>query len=146
MMEIMIKLILQTTQLTRDISSIVFDVFLVPVASKFVLLATQQGGRYARATSVAGHGLGPPQIYVLAALLTYLAERDGATSVGAANLTSSGTFTFQEKSKLVRMCKVGEMFNQEFKKTILVPRAHAGLLAPADSGEGSLSRCEMLLL
>ena len=44
MMEIMIKLILQTTQLTRDISSIVFDVFLVPVASKFVLHATQQGG------------------------------------------------------------------------------------------------------
>ena len=37
----------------------------------FVESASRQGRRYALATQQAGHGLGPPQIYVFAALLAF---------------------------------------------------------------------------
>ena len=50
--------------------------------------------------------LGPPQFYVFAVLLTCLAERNSATRVDAANLTSLGTFTILKQ------------FNQEFKQLI----------------------------
>ena len=45
----------------------------------------------------------PPQFYVFAVLLTCLAERNSATRVDAANLTSLGTFTILKQ------------FSQEFK-------------------------------
>ena len=64
LMDTLLKLVLQTTQLNRDLQGVLLDVFLVPTASSFVELASKQGKRYANATMVAGHGLGPPQIYM----------------------------------------------------------------------------------
>ena len=82
-----------------------FDVCLVPASSSFVALATQQGKRYSAATAVAGHGLGPPQIYVFAALLTWMAELDTASSVDAANLRQWKEMTLQHRQEVVRVCK-----------------------------------------
>ena len=60
MLQVVMKLVMQCVQGVREVSGILFDVFLLPAASPLCTLCTQQGKRYARATEEGGHGLGPP--------------------------------------------------------------------------------------
>ena len=118
-MEVMIKCILQTVQGLRDVSGVVLDVCLVPAISRLVELTRQQGGRYARATSVGGHGLGPPQIYAFAAVLSFLAELPTASAADARNLSTFGLRSIDRRCDLVRMCKCAKLFDQTKRKLVM---------------------------
>ena len=112
------KLVMQCVQGVREVSGILFDVFLLPAASPLCTLCTQQGKRYARATEEGGHGLGPPHIYVFAAVLTFLAESASAIDVDRQNLENWKQLNIEQRCELIKLCKVAKLFDQTQRKAV----------------------------
>ena len=119
MVQVLMKVVMQMMQGMREVSGILFDVFLLPADSPLCALCTQQGKRYARATEGAGHGLGPPHIYVFAAVLTFLAEGDTATDVERQNLANWSQLSVEARCELVKLCKVAKLYDPSQRRAVL---------------------------
>jgi hypothetical protein len=121
LMELIIKAVLQVTQLGRDTQAALCDVFLVPAVSSFVMSAHRQGKRYAVATQgKTGHGLGPPHLFVFAALVDFVHSSAIAGSAACLTMERWKEFTLEQKQELVRLCKCVRMFNQDQRKFVVI--------------------------
>ena len=121
LMELIIKAVLQVTQLGRDTQAALCDVFLVPAVSSFVLSAHRQGKRYAAATlGKAGHGLGPPHLFVFAALVDFVHKNTIAGSAACLTMERWKEYSLEQKQELVRLCKCVRMFNQDQRKFVVI--------------------------
>jgi hypothetical protein len=121
LMELIVKALLQVTQLGRDTQAALCDVFLIPAVSSFVMSAHRQGKRYAAATQgKTGHGLGPPHLFVFAALVDYVHTNAIAGSAACLTMERWKEFSLEQKQELVRLCKCVRMFNQDQRKFVVI--------------------------
>ena len=97
----------------REFASVLFDVFLAPATSPCVLAARKQGRRYAVAVEQPGHGLGAPCLYVLGAILDWLATALGAETVHSNNFQQYEKMDMVARGDLVRLCKVAKVYQQD---------------------------------
>ena len=116
---LMMKLILQGAQNSREFASILFDVFLAPAECPLVHSCRVQGRRYAAAVASPGHGLGSPWLYVFGALLDSLATLPGAESVDSSNSQNYEKLLLSQRGELVKLCKVAQVYKTSQVKIVM---------------------------
>ena len=83
LMSLMMKMILQSHQMHRNASMVLYDVLVLPGSTAMVMEATKQNGIYSKKVQEAGkgHGLGSPHIYTAGGILKGLIKDIGDTNM-----------------------------------------------------------------
>ena len=116
---LMMKLILQGAQHSREFASILFDVFLGPAECPLIHSCRVQGRRYASAVALPGHGLGSPWLYVFGALLDSLATLPGAENVDSSNSQMYEKLNLLQRGEMIKLCKVAQVYKTSQVKLAL---------------------------
>ena len=116
MLQVVMKLVMQCVQGVREVSGILFDVFLLPAAVHSVhaagqALCTCNGGGWARPRA-------PPHLCVRCGL-TYISESASAIDVDRQNLENWKGLNIEQRCELVKSCKVAKLFDQTQRKAVL---------------------------
>jgi hypothetical protein len=116
---LIVKMVLQGAQQMRDVSSILFDTFLIPSLSTVVEKLAEQGRLYSEAVAQKGHGLGDPHLYIFGCLLDCLANLDQPKEEMKQALVAYESWEEQHRAETIRMCHLVKLYKQESKKLVL---------------------------
>ena len=111
----MIKMVLQLTQKSRETESIEFDTYLAPADDPLVKAMTAQGRRYSHAVQSAGHGLAAPHLYIFGSLLDAIATLTGEEQDRQHN-EQYKAMKVEERAQVIRLCKTAKIFRAEEQK------------------------------
>ena len=115
---LMIKMVLQLTQKSRETESIEFDTYLAPAEDPIVKAMTAQGRRYSHAVQSAGHGLAAPHLYIFGSLLDAIATLTGEEQ-DRQNNEQYTAMKVEDRAQVIRLCKTAKIFRAEEKKVAL---------------------------
>ena len=118
LMGLIMKMVMQLMQGSRDAASAVFDTFLAPSQDVLILAMAVQGRRYAKAVESPGHGLSSPHLYVFGALLKAIADLNLDTRDLALYNQYEG-FTVEQRGLTIRLCKQAKTYEAETRKLVL---------------------------
>jgi chemotaxis protein histidine kinase CheA len=114
---LIMKQMLQLTQGQRELQGALYDIITLPANSEMATVCHRQGKRYSTAVSQRGHGLGPPHLYVMGALLDYLF---GLNSTFKQSMDAYEALSLTGRSELIKICRIAKLFNPELKKLVLM--------------------------
>jgi hypothetical protein len=118
LMGLIMKMVMQLMQGSRDAASAIFDTFLAPSQDVLIQAMAVQGRRYAKAVESPGHGLSSPHLYVFGALLKAIAD----LKLEAKDQTlydQYESFTVEQRAMTIRLCKQAKTYDAETRKMVL---------------------------
>ena len=119
LMILIMKMVLSSHQLGRELSSILFDCYLCPRDHPAVAAMKKQGKRFSIAVQTKGHGLGNPWLYVYGSLLNYLALGQGAETADSTHYTQYSKLALEERGEIIKLCKVVDTYREDTSKIVL---------------------------
>ena len=121
LLTLMVKLLLQLAQGSREVMGAIFETFLAPETDTVIVAMSKQGKRYAHLVKEGCHGLGTPHIYVMGGLLNALATENEANPNPVMTKLEEEykNMEIARKEELVRLCKVAKLFRTDCKKVVL---------------------------
>ena len=119
LMILIMKMVLSSHQLGREITSILFDCYLCPREHPAVAAMKKQGKRYSIAVQTKGHGLGNPWLYVYGSLLNHLALGMGAETADFTHYTQYSKLALEERGEIIKLCKVVDTYREDSSKILL---------------------------
>ena len=88
LLDMLTKQTLANTLRTRDLGSILLQVWILPANLPEILAMQEQGSIYASKTKSKAHELGPPHVYIATGLVQALAKRPPNLAGGEGNLST----------------------------------------------------------
>lgn len=132
--ELVVKALLHSLQIGRDVCSVIFLTYLVASAEAVIEQAVDQNQSYNQAVQKRGHGLGPPHIWTFGGLLTAANEAvEGLDAEvgkdeedlkkvkewGARLLKEYGDASKELKQELVLFCRISRTFKDDSHRITL---------------------------
>ena len=118
LLTIMIKMVLQLSQKSREMESVTFDTYLAPSDHPLVAAMRVQGRRYSHAVQSTGHGLAAPHLYIFGALLDSIATHTGEEQ-DRQHRDQYNNMATDQRGQIIRLCKVAKLFRAEEMKVAL---------------------------
>ena len=118
LLALMMKMILQMSQNSRDVMGTVFDTWLAPADDSVINAMTVQGRRYALVVRTAGHGLSSPHLYVFGSMLDAIAKHTKEEEDRLMNERYIA-MSIEQRAQLVRLWKIAKVFKTEDRKLAL---------------------------
>ena len=119
LMILIMKMVLSSHQLGRELTSILFDCYLCPRDHPAVAAMKKQGKRFSIAVQTKGHGLGNPWLYVYGSLLNHLALGLGAATADSTHYTQYSKLALEERGEIIKLCKVVDTYRDDTSKILL---------------------------
>ena len=125
---LMCKMMLQTKQEVRDVTSVIFEVFLVPVVLATAELALQQNALFDQKIRKRGkgHGLGLPHLITFGGLVAGVTKDLQALTDKSAEIEELKLFdkkwhrlNQEEQFEKVKFCRLAKTFDQGTRRLIL---------------------------
>ena len=154
LMSLVLKSILQQQQKMRDIEGVVFSVFIAPEEDEVIKAATRQGRLYSKKVEEMGkgHGLGPPHLFVMSAIIKTITkelkgqvegaeqnpspEQKAAQDIFKQQATQMeamagqwSQLSLEEKNDIVPFVRAAKMYKTEQKKLIISMNSHTPMAA-----------------
>ena len=114
---LMMKILWQFIQQSRDSQGVGLDVFLVPADSSIGQTAPGQGHRLAHVTQREGHSLGALRLYVFGALPDLIAELSGVQSADTQNCPQYPGMSMERRQKI--MYRMTKQFRTDLRKAMM---------------------------
>ena len=118
LMGLMMKIVVQLMQGSRDASAAIFDTFLAPSQDVLIQAMAVQGRRYAKAVENPGHGLSSPHLYVFGALLKAIAELK-LDPKDQTLYDQYESYSIEQRALTIRLCKQAKTYDAETRKLAL---------------------------
>jgi hypothetical protein len=123
LLSLMIKQILATQQASRDAMQVLYDVYITAADLVLIVVAMAQNTLYNKKIQKKGrgHGLGPPFLWTAQGILVGItkmlegARKDEANKI----LDHWNKASMEEKSDLIRFCRVVKTFESDTKKLVM---------------------------
>jgi hypothetical protein len=118
LLTLMMKIILQLSQTSREITGILFYTWTLPDSDIFSKNLSVQGRRYNYMVQTPGHGLGSPHLYVFGSLLMTIVS----LNLNPADKTLQSDYeamTMDQRSDVIRLCKLAKLFQPDQRKLAL---------------------------
>ena len=118
LMGLIMKMVMQLMQGSRDTAGAVFDTFLAPSQDDLIQAMAIQGRRYAKTVENPGHGLSSPHLYVFGALLKAIADLQLDPRDKELYDRYEG-FSVEQRALTIRLCKQAKTYDSEVRKMVM---------------------------